>query len=261
MDGTEAIAAGDAAHIEVDGDLAPIERDYEAEARKQGWTPKEDFKGDPNRWIDAEAFVKRADEVMPFLQKQNKALKRELDDMKRQMRKSAEFFTQAETRAYERALADLQKRHDEALETGNVAEGRRVLAEMRDLKAPEAPQLDEPVEHRDAAKSFAEWIDANDWYVKDADRRAYADIQAQAMGPAVAYDGGPEAWLEELGRRVERKFAAPKPNPANPGGNRSGARGGKGYADLPPEAKAVCDKWVRQGIIKSRDDYVKSYQW
>ena len=259
MDGSEAIDTADLTPLDIDD--APAERDYEAEARKQGWTPQEDFRGDPARWTYAETFVKRADEVMPFLQKQNKALKRELDDLRRQVKKSTEFFTQAETRAYERAMADLQKRHDEAVETGDLAASRRVMAEMRDIKPPEAPVADAPVNDADAATKFAEWIDANDWYVKDADRRSYADIQAQAMGPAIAYDGGPEAWLEELGRRVERKFTAPKPNAANPGGNRAGARGGKAYSDLPPEAKAVCDKWVRQGIIKSRDDYVKSYQW
>jgi hypothetical protein len=77
-----------------------------------------------------------------------------------------------------------------------------------------------------------------------------------------------------MGRRAEslargaRQARVPqvrraKPNPANPGGNRGngGPRGAKTFADLPPNAKAMCDKWVKQGLIKTREDYVKAYDW
>ena len=33
------------------------------------------------------------------------------------------------------------------------------------------------------------------------------------------------------------------------------------FNDLPPEARAACDRWVKQGLIKSREDYVRSYAW
>jgi hypothetical protein len=241
-------------------------RDYEADARKHGWSPKDEFKGDPAKWVDAETFVKRADEVMPFLQKQNSVLKREIDDLKLQIKKSAQFFSQAEERAYKRAISELEARHDEAVETGDVAASKRIRTEMQQLAKDHADgaAIAEPkAREGDPAKEFAEWVEANDWYVTDDARRTYADIQAQAMGAADEYEGGPKAWLDELTRRVNRKFAEAKPNPVNGGGNRSqpGARGAKTFNDLPAQAKQLCDKWVKQGIIKSRDDYVKNYQW
>lgn len=253
---------------DADSTSAETVRDYEAEARSHGWTPKEDFRGDAARWVDAETFVKRADEVMPFLKKQNAGLKRELDDLKRQVKKASEFFTKAEERGYARAMDELQRQHDDAVETGDVQAARKAMKEMGDLQAEIATAKadfveDKPTETADPRAEFAAWVEDNDWYVTDENKRMYADLQAQAMGPAESWAGGHAAWLAEIKTRTERKFAEKKPNPANPIGNRAGAsaRGSKTFADLPPAAKALADKWVKQKIIASRDDYVKNYQW
>jgi hypothetical protein len=248
-----------------DTDTGTTERDFDAEARAHGWTPKDDFKGDAAKWVDAETFVKRADEVMPFLKKQNAGLKRQIDDLTRQFKKASEHFGKAEERAYKRALTELQAKHNAAVEEGDVAGANKVLKDMDELKADAAPKIDrdDAPDPKQAAREFAEWVEDNDWYVSDDKKRAYADIQAGAMGPAGEWDGGPKAWLDELGKRVSRKFAEQKPNLANPGGNRGngGPRGAKTFADLPPNAKAMCDKWVKQGLIKTREDYVKAYDW
>ena len=50
--------------------VAPVEQ----EARTLGWVPAEEFKGDPNRWVDAETFVERGHTVMPILRKNNERL-------------------------------------------------------------------------------------------------------------------------------------------------------------------------------------------
>lgn len=244
------------------------ERDYEAEARQHGWTPKDDFKGDPAKWVDAETFAKRADEVMPFLKKQNTALKREMDDLKRTMKQASAFYSKAEERAYERALADLQARHDEAVEGGDVAGARKVLKELHELEKPASAETEEKPDTKAAQQELADWVDENDWYINDEKRRAYADIQAGAMGPAAEWEGGPKAWLEELGKRVTRKFADPKPNPVNGGGNRPGGKtAAHTFSDLPPEAKAAADKFFRNGVYgektqaEARAQYAKDYDW
>lgn len=247
----------------VDND-AGGERDYEAEARAHGWTPKEDFKGDPAKWVDAETFAKRADEVMPFLKKQNAALKREMDDLKRTMKQANAFYSKAEERAYSRALADLQARHDEAVEAGDVPGARKVLKELHDLEKPAAATIDDDdkPDPKKAGEELAAWVEENDWYVTDEKKRAYADIQAGAMGPAAEWEGGPKAWLEELGKRVNRKFAEPKPNPVNGGGNRSGGqRGAKTFSDLPAQAKAQCERFVKQIPGFTKEQYVKDFDW
>lgn len=244
----------------------PTPRDFEAEARAHGWTPKEEFKGDVSKWVDAETFAKRADEVMPFLKKQNAGLKREIEDLKRQFKQASNHFSKAEERGFQRAMAELEAKHTEAVEMGNVAASRNIRKEMDELKADvAAASTTNDVQGNDpeqARKELNAWVEANDWYVLDDSKRRYADMQADLMGPAINWEGGQQAWLDELGKRVDRKFAEKKPNPVNGGGNREGGKSGaKTFQNLPPEAQRLADKWVKSGIIKSREDYVKAYDW
>src|SRR6185437_13103474 len=44
---------------------APAEGETEARARRQGWRPLEEYNGNPDRWIDAESFLKRAETDLP----------------------------------------------------------------------------------------------------------------------------------------------------------------------------------------------------
>lgn len=249
--------------IEGAGDT-PQQRDYEAEARAHGWTPKEDFRGDAAKWVDAETFAKRADEVMPFLKKKSAAQDREIADLKRTIKQAAAFYEKAEERAFNRAMTELQAKHDAAVETGDVKASRAVLKEMDDLKSEVVggKAEDKPIDPEAARKELNNWIADNDWYVLDDTKRRFADLQADLMGPAINWEGGQQAWLTELGKRVEKKFTEAKPNPVNSGGNRGGAKaGGKSYADLPAAAKAQCDRFVKQGVIKDREQYARDYQW
>ena len=38
------------------------------------------------------------------------------------------------------------------------------------------------------------------------------------------------------------------------------AKGKKSYESLPAEAKAACDKFVKQGLM-TREEYVKEFDW
>lgn len=267
MDGAE-IDTTDATVIDLALDDAPGEpqqRDYEAEARAHGWTPKDDFKGDTSKWVDAETFAKRADEVMPFLKKQNGALKRELDDLKRTVKQASAFYEKAEERAYTRALSDLEAKHAAAVETGDVKAASAAVKEMRELEADAVankPAAETPADDAAERKKITDWIEVTPWYGPDEQRTKYADVVADNLGPALKYPGGTEAWLGELERRVERKFAEKKPSPVAGGGNRpSGAAGTHSFNDLPAAAKAQCDRFIKQGVIKDRAQYVKDYQW
>lgn len=241
------------------------QRDYEAEARAHGWTPKEDFKGDPNRWVDSETFVKRADEVMPFLKKQNQALKREMDDLKRDIKRASAHFEKAEERGYHRAMQELDAKLAEAVETGDKAGANAAVKQMRDLERDAAADKGDAkpvVDEATAKQELADWIDRTGWYGSDDQKTKYADLQADLMGPAQNYPGGQAKWLEDLTAKVERKFADPKPGVTNGSGGRPAPKGnGRSFNDLPAQAKAMCDKWVKQKIIPNREAYVSSYQW
>jgi hypothetical protein len=74
-----------AAPADMGGERGSHRATYESEARQQGWMPQEEFKGDPDRWTDAETFVRRADEVLPILKKRDRILKQENETLKRDL--------------------------------------------------------------------------------------------------------------------------------------------------------------------------------
>lgn len=241
---------------------APAERNWEDEARELGWRPAEDFPGDKARFVDAKTFVERADTMLPIIKADRDKLKREMAELKRTMSQYVKHAEGAEQRAYERALKDLEAKHDEAVEAGDQVAARKALNEIRDLKpatvAPPEPEFDIET----ARKELNAWVEENDWYVLDDAKRRYADMQADMMGPAKDWSGGQKAWLDELGKRVERKFASRPPNPVNPGGNRGApSGGGKSYNDLPADAKRQCDRFVKQIPGFTREKYIKDYDW
>src|SRR5665213_3643268 len=48
------------------------------EAKSMGWSPLEQWRGDPEKWVDADAFVERGHTVLPILRKVNKDLEGKL---------------------------------------------------------------------------------------------------------------------------------------------------------------------------------------
>jgi len=107
--------------------------DVEKEAMNMGWTPKEKFKGDPAKWIDAETFVERAEHVLPILRADRDRLKRDL------LTRDNEIGNLQQQLGTTNAIVkDLTVQYDERLKA-------ELAAQRRSLKA----QLKEAVEDRD----------------------------------------------------------------------------------------------------------------
>lgn len=250
----------------IDGE-APV--DFESEAKKMGWTPLDEFKGDPKHHLDAETFYTRAVEYMPIAKATIKNLSRRLDQAERDAKRASEFFSKAQERAYNDALATIRAEQEAAVESGDIAAHRAAAAKLDKLEKPEAEQK-EVISEEQRAEEFADWGKENKWYATNPIMQAYADSQAQILAKS---KGGilDRADLDAVSDRVKAKFAddfedeAPATKTKRPmtegAGNARPAKGGKTFADLPPEARQMCDKWVKNGIIKSREDYVKSYEW
>lgn len=248
-------------------------RDFEAEAKSQGWVEEDKYAG-KHPWVDAETFVKRGEELAPFLQASNKDLKKALEkaekqiaDLTRTTKTFAEHYSKVEQRAMAKAKAELEGKLDEAAEAGDVAGVRAVTREIADLEK-EASQKPEPEKEAEQSKGdkspeLTAWLGENPWF--DTDR---------AM-TIVATD-----YSDELGRRgipIEKQWAmitahvkAEFPHkfenqrrnaaPAVEGEGSSRGSRGKSYSDLPPDARAQCDRFVKQGVL-TREAYLKDYAW
>jgi hypothetical protein len=279
------MASAAAEHVEDIGTHIPGEetppRDFDHEARELGWLPKEEFKGDPSRWTDAETFVKKGDEVMPLIKAQNKRLKREIDDLKKQFRQASAHFGAAEERAYTRALAELTAKQEAAVESGDLNAHRAVSKEIDALSKEMPGKQANTASAEEARDAFDDWREANPWYDRanlasaaetDVNARLYADRMTEKHIEKTK-DMPPAEFFAYIGELVKDKYPliGAKPQRAKPPSDVAGTTStrppgrGKGWADMEPEARRIgerlAEKWVKSGLLKTKDDYLKTYDW
>lgn len=230
--------------------------DLETLAADFGWAPKDKWRGNPDDWVDAATFIRNGYEM-------NRATMRQLDHRLDTMSATLEGMQRAQNDAIERTrkatIDDLKRQQREAVAEGDeelhdaVTERLEALRAGEDSKkAPDAAQQSDP--HYDA------FVARNPWWQEDVDKSKYAMEVAQIVGPR--YPNGGAQFYAKIEAEVEKKFATKaNPNRTRPasvegagpagGGGRRGAA--QGYADLPADAKAACDKFIAQGVYVGSD--------
>ncbi|MGH7748486.1 MAG: hypothetical protein ACREQ5_27565, partial [Candidatus Dormibacteria bacterium] len=157
----------------------------EVEARLEGWRPQDEYHGDPERWIDAETFVKRGREINPILKASNDRLKRDMAEMRSQLARNElatkelqEYNSKIAVRAYERALATLKAERKEALVEGDmvkVSDLDDAIESTRESKPIPVPESSKPSTPA-IDPVFIEWQQENTWYSdKNQDLMDYAN--------------------------------------------------------------------------------------
>lgn len=249
---------------ESSAEAEPQEMSSEERARLHGWVPKDEFRGDPERWTDAETFLKRGEEITPILKENNRRLEQRMHEMQSSVQELREFYKKSEERAYQQALKDLQEREERAFEDGDKEAFRAAQAERAKL-AKEAPKAEPQQPQIDPA--ITEWKAKNEWF----DRDPVAAQAAIALDAKLASDN--PHWsvsqvLSEVSRQMQRRFPEHFENqrrsspPSVEGASRPQAKKrGKTYGDLPPEAKQQCDKFVRTIPGFTKEEYVKNFSW
>lgn len=258
----------------------------ESEARLFGWVPKEEFRGGEENWVDAETFVKRGKELNPILRANNERLKKELAEERdkhnkelAEIKQTAEEFKKFQKEAFERKQEQLKKEIDElkqqrkeAIKEGDGDLVVEIEDKLEELKEEQAKKPEPPAEPPKQAEtqldpSLSEWLDRNKWYGQDVETTEIVN----GMGAAIRRqfpDLVGKKFLEKLDERLQQRFPDLYENPSKAQTNvdssttRSGSSSKKkSYENLPNDAKAACDKFVKQGLFKSREEYVELYDW
>lgn len=242
----------------------------EDRAREMGWRPKEEFKGDDSKWVDAETFVRRGEEYLPFikanskkLEAENATLKSEMASLKEDVKAFRKHHSQTEKRAYERAIKDLEERQAQAVKDNDVTAVREITREIADLsKDVQTDDSGNPYDTPDHAKALSTWKGENGWFGSDQVMTAAAGVIASELEKAGVR--GSEQ-LTEVAKRIRAEFPQKFQNerrtaPAAVEGAAAPRKGGKTWSDLPAEAKAFGDRMVKQGFM-TREQYLKDYQW
>ena len=243
-------------------ELSPVEQ----QAVSMGWKPRDQYEGDPEKWVDASIFVARAPlfEKIDEQHRYNKTLKRELDVVKSTMAELKAHAENIRKTEFKRALEELKQAKRVALAEEDLLKAEdiqeridtvreaQVAAETR----PEPQPTQQPMN-----EAFSEWVTQNAWYKEDPEMREYAD----AIGIIEANKGNrsPDAVLKAVSEKVRKHFKdsphfrnpmKDKAPPVETSGTAPSSSGRKSVYKPTPEERQIAKRFADQGIM-TEDQY------
>ena len=215
-------------------------------AGEMGWRPKEDWKGDPDKWKPAHEYVRSTVDV-------NRKVVNRLKGVEDQLARVARTSVSITEREVAKERERLMQEREEAFDAGDrdaFVRAERELAKVVEVAPAPVP---------DETHSFVE-RNAN-WFQKDKEATAWAinrtnELAATGLGHArqlAIVEREAKAMFPEF---FEAEKPKPKPAPLNTPGNRAAVSGKKGFSSLPADAQKAAIDFERTRGIK-REDYAK----
>jgi len=240
----------------------------EDRARDMGWRPLSEFKGDESRFVDAETFVKKGEEVLPIVKanarKAEEALasaKAEIAEMRDSFKEFKKYHSQTEQRALTQARKELEREMADAVEARDHRAVREIAADMAALsKDVQTDDHGNPYQSPSHAKTLNQWKGDNPWFGSDSVMTAAANAVANELERS-GVKGAEQ--LAEVAKRMRAEFPqkfenANRRNPAAVEGSTPTRKAGRTWADLPSDARSAGERWVKQGLL-TKEQYLRDY--
>lgn len=245
-----------------EGDNNKNEPSVEDRARRMGWVPQEEFRGDKAKWTDAATFVKNGEESLPILRERLRNADKTIADLTKTAAEFKKMSDSAFDRAYKKAKEDLKT---EIKQAGKDGDEKRVEAATEELAELEK----EKVEREAAADKdpvFEGWVGQNQWY-QDPTMKLEAEAIAwklRRMGDKTDGVAFLDKVKDEMKKAFPEKFGNPRRNAGShverpAGGGEGGGGGKKGWEHLPAEAKEAGERHIRQKFFKDKAEYAAAY--
>lgn len=260
-------------------DASPPE--VQAKAASMGWIAPEHYRGDPERFITAEEYIRRGEEVIPIIRANAKKLEDKLEEA---LSKNAAL--EASLREINANMAEFTKAQRETMKERLEAQRRELLAERKQAREEgDDTRLDEVEEQLDANRAkrsaldsapegkaapnaggdtppaptpeqlarFESWRNQNPWYGRDDDEGAMLTALSYRFAQQALKAGKQgEAFFafvdEKMAPHLRRSPAIDKTEGGGRGSSNGGGGGSKGYAALPADARAQCDADERRFV-------------
>ena len=250
--------------------------DTEARARAMGWVAKDEFRGPAENWRDAAEFVRRGEEELPVLRERNRDMARKLTDIEARILSSEQTYKQqlaniermntiALNRQRDQIVASYEQAMRGAAESGDISRYDQLRQDYgislhqfdQQIRQPQQRQPQEQPE-------VAEWKSRNPWF-DDPELNVAAQLEhmrLQREKPNLSLRENLAETTRAVHARYPDRFGIAKAAAgAVEGGSRipaSMARG-KGVSDLPSDARRIGERFVREGLFKSIDEYAREY--
>jgi hypothetical protein len=260
---------------EVHGEAPPVVPEQVApetvqRAKDMGHIPKEEFRGDPEKWVPADKYVERAENLMPILRSQlgkyeNKihSLEGTVEAQKKTTEKLLKMSENVQKTAYDQAKRDLTAKQVKAVSDGDVEKWQQLEDQKEKIPIPE------PVVVEEAPKNpvYNEWAGNNTWINDDKDMALYANSYGpilQRDNPSMPYPDILKAVETKVKEVFPHKFENPnrsQPAPVDGGTNRTApvSNDKQTYSSLDNDAKTMCNQNVKDGLYKTKEAWVKEY--
>jgi len=238
------------------------ERDYEAEAKLDGWLPRDEWTGDPEKHKTAQEFVEAGEKIGGILKSKIGRLEERIESL---TQSNAEFkkFTDAqlskEQEKNKKLISELEQARKEAITDGDGEAFNRADQRINELRNNTNYDTHE---HSQMAN---QWTIDNPWYVSNEKLGRYADGIAEQV-VAQGYTG--QAYFNELTRRVKATFPEEfsNPNKARSSVETGGDKEVKDsktrkWENLPEEAKAAAIRFEKNIPGFKREEYLANYDW
>lgn len=276
--GEDDAPAGDETTDDAGDEFGGASEDELALARANGWSGRANWKGDPAKFKTAKDFAAQSAGINVVLKRELAARDRRHAEEMAQIRQDVAEFQDMTRKAAERELNEritaIRAKRVQALNDGDGAAFDAAEREMDELRRSAAPapkkQAPEAQVSPDAERAAIDFKSRNPWFETDKRKTNLALTVAQEIRDDSPHlIGKPEQYLPELEARLKRDypeiFGTKRMTTARTEGgepSRSAARTTKRtFEQLPRDAQAACDRLIKQGIVKKREDYVKNFDW
>lgn len=241
------------------------ERNYEAEAVDQGWTPKESWKGPEEKWTDAQTFVERGEQIAGILKSKNAKLESRIHNLEESNKKFGEYHKQTLEAQQKKNAEQIQELEAQLAQSITDGDGQAYTKFNRELDSLKSQQQNMPTDDVQAWNQLSQqWVGENQWYTQNPKLAAYADGISDRLR-LEGFTG--KAYFSELTRNVHETFPEEfknpnksKPNGVDEGGQKGSGSKARSYDNLPADAKAACDDFVKQGFM-TREQYVSQFEF
>jgi len=239
-------------------------------ARELGWTPKDDFKGNPDDYVDAATYIRRSKEIAEAKNNQIGSLKKQLKEISsvvNELKTHNERIYKTEVKRLESELESLKSERKVAITDGDVDKVEEIEKKITELHSDAADSLKaaKSTTEAPAAEPNKEWISwkkENAWYGSDDELTDFADKFA------AKHEGAPFKRVLELVReeaelmfpekfpKAEKEKMRTPASSVESGTRRSSPKSRFTESDLTPAQRAIMGKFVRQGVM-TKEAYIK----
>jgi len=251
----------------------PAGDDTESRAKAMGWVPKEEFRGPPENWRDASEFVKRGEEDLPIVRERLRAATRKISELEsnfnQQVARLEKMSETALKRQRDQLVGAYENAMRQAVETGDTQRydqlrqdmGQAVERHDAQIREVAEPKPQQPARDPDADA----WIQRNSWFNADREMQLVAVARSDALArerPGLSMRENLAEVERYVRSRYPDKFGASRAQPLNLEGGSRIANGGprqKGASDLPADARAQGERFVKQGLFKNISEYASDY--